>query len=421
MKKLDLVLILSAMSAIVTIIFIWSFYDIIGQIIFFVGYRIIGFLSIIAILSTCFGSWYIIEKMRILKANRKEAEATANKANMTIVQDKKQTWVIDHKNNHIHNLSLDPRFYPNGHFTNAKPVEISNWETLNTPSNKMIIDQSVPLLDEPNRLDLLTIFTQLRQSYAIIAGQQVGKTFQARHIAYYWLSRGIQPIVVGPKWDIGEWDGCKKMGGSGDYIKASEGIDFIVNEVNQRHSDNINHKSHNILPVFFDDWTPIVGAVDNARSLILEATTLYASVNILLYFILHADTAPAWGVEKIGAALKNNFIKLFILPGYNENGIPIRRKNRGIVRFVGGEEKPIKLFDTPIPLFKSSFPQTIETKSTEKETGIIEKEIQDEDLRIVKMHKKGYSYREMSFQVWGQWGQFYNQKIDRILERCSEK
>ncbi len=99
-----------------------------------------------------------------------------------------------------------------------------------------------------------------------------------------------------------------------------------------RHSNkNLSHKEHPLQPVFFDDWTAIAAELPEAEEFILKATTLFASVNIILYFMIHLDTANAWGVHKIGAALKNNFVKLLIYPGYDEAGLIDRSRNRGYI------------------------------------------------------------------------------------------
>jgi hypothetical protein len=134
--------------------------------------------------------------------------------------------------------------------------------------------------------------------------------------------------------------------------EVAKGIAIIRKIVEQRHANTAkSHKEHKLLPVFFDDWTPIVDTVGNARQLILEATTLYASVNILLYFILHSDTANAWGVDRKGAALKDNFIKLFLIPHYDTNGLIVRERTRGYIRFAGESvDRPVKLFHIPLPV-----------------------------------------------------------------------
>jgi hypothetical protein len=115
-----------------------------------------------------------------------------------------------------------------------------------------------------------------------------------------------------------------------------------------RHASPAGHKSHQIQPVFFDDWTAIRAKLGKeAEDFIIDATTLYASVNVVLYFIIHLDTAPAWGVGKVGAALHQNFIKLFLEPGFNQAGLIDRTKNTGYLCMPGQpkrDKRPVTLF-----------------------------------------------------------------------------
>ncbi|MBN1217432.1 MAG: hypothetical protein JXM69_00770 [Anaerolineae bacterium] len=263
-----------------------------------------------------------------------------------------------------------------------------------------------------HELDLLTVFTQPTQSYACVGGQQTGKTYQMRHIAQHWLNNGSRPIVVGPKWDRGEWAGCLLFGGMGDFAEVSKGITIVRQEAQRRHADlDRLHKDHSILPVFFDDWTPIVDAVDNARELVLQATTLYASVNIILYFILHSDTANAWGVDRKGAALKDNFIKLFIVPHYDANGLIVREKTRGYVKFAGdNQEYPVKLFNTPLV---TTYTPILETE----EYINLEVEPTPTEAYILNLHGRGYSHARICEHVYGYKSSNKYPEIDRVLAK----
>jgi hypothetical protein len=167
------------------------------------------------------------------------------------------------------------------------------------PAGGQVIDGRAVALPAP-QLDLLQIMTQPTQSYAIIGGQQVGKTYQAQRLARYWLDNGIKPVVVGPKWDRGEWVGCALFGGGGNFDKVAHGMRIVRKLAEDRHASTAGHKSHLIQPVFFDDWTSIRAKLGKeAEDFIIDATTLYASVHIVLYFIIHLDTAKAWGVGSI--------------------------------------------------------------------------------------------------------------------------
>ena len=308
---------------------------------------------------------------------------------------------------------LIPNQYQNGKPTMPSEIELTTWQTwqaLRAPRAAHNIPQQqalLPATTEAESLDLLTVFTQPTQSYAIIGGQQTGKTFQAQHIANYWLKQGIKPAVIGPKWDRGEWSGCYLLGGNGDFQAVEWGISMIRQLVESRHADTTRgHKQHTIQPIFFDDWTPIVDAVPQARALVLEATTLYASVNIILYFILHSDTAHAWGVDRKGAALKDNFIKLFIVPSYDGNGQIVRSLTRGYIRFAGETvERPVKLFS--IPPVQMGQAKEVRPKLL---TGPDETE-----ARVLALYAADTSFNEIARQVWGSTGGYQTDRIKRIL------
>ena len=258
--------------------------------------------------------------------------------------------LLNLENDTVENLSTFPGSHHNGRYEDPPPAAAAAWYAL---VGKVRAESPVNLLpsttQQESSLDLLTIFTQPTQSYAIIAGQQVGKTFQARRIAQHWLSAGCKPIVIGPKWDRGEWDGCALFGGEYNLKQANRGMQIVKRIAEDRHANKeLSHKQHPIQPVFFDDWTAIrAHLLEESEAFILDATTLYASVNIILYFIIHLDTANAWGVHKIGAELKNNFVKLLIYPGYDEAGLIDRSRNKGYLMRPGEtikNKKPIALF-----------------------------------------------------------------------------
>lgn len=340
-------------AVIIIVIISLIFYNQIAALLLVVGYTIIAGIGLLGGIALLFGSWYLRERVLLLQASRIEAQ---KQASVLTISDNGETWVRDTDSRATwRNLTGTPSLYVNGN-----PAAPQDWEmelhrlrlasTANTSAGAKVIPGQAQLLPEPDPdpLDLLAVFTQATQSYAIIGGQQTGKTFQARHIAAHWVDRHLRPVVIGPKWDKGEWDGCYLIGGNGGMAGVEWGINIVRRLVEERHASQRPHKSHPIQPIFFDDWTPIVDAVPNARALVLEATTLYASVNVLLYFILHSDTANAWGVDRKGAALKDNFVKLFIHPVYDANGLIVRNQTSGTVRFSGDSlERPVTLFTAP--------------------------------------------------------------------------
>jgi len=225
----------------------------------------------------------------------------------------------------------------------------SNGETRYIPALATTADAATAE-SVPRTFDLIEVFTQTLQVYGIVAGQQVGKTFQARHIMSAWQRLGADTWMIGPKWDKGEWVNCRMFGGNNNYKAVDAGLTALRDEASRRHSHpTLGNKEHKPLLVVCDDWTPVVEQCPEAATFILEATTLFASVNIVLLFLIHSDTAPAWGVAKKGAALKDNFLKLYIIPTYDKKGKVIRDLTRAEVKFPGDDNYyPIPLISDPV-------------------------------------------------------------------------
>jgi len=368
---------------------------------------VLGIIAISLIVFAILAGLLAREAILTRKAKRLKEEYQAR-----VVDTQHGTWFIAHKDIDVVPLHSTPYLRINGHERDLTPDERFYTTALHAPKQIALEATTMPIQGESSSLDLLTIFTQPTQSYAIIAGQQVGKTFQARRIAQHWLSTGCKPVVIGPKWDKGEWDGCALFGGEYNMSQVSRGMQIVKRLAADRHSDkNLSHKEHVLQPVFFDDWTAIrAHLLNESEAFILDATTLYASVNIILYFIIHLDTANAWGVGKVGAALHQNFYKLFIEPGMNESGLIDRSRNVGYVIYPGQSKKDRKR----VALFGGIGGQLLLPDLVIQPTT-------DEEQAILDMVKGGTPYHAISQAIWGdgKFGQFYNKKIDRIIEKYS--
>lgn len=322
--------------------------------------------------------------------------------------------LIDFGSGHSQNLTLDPRAYRNGHYEEPTNTERETLKMILASKHagtakQMIIEQPALLAPVAQQLDLLTIFTQATQSYAIIGGQQVGKTFQARRIARYWLQSGIKPIVIGPKWDRGEWDGCALFGGEYNFDRVSQGMRIIKKLAEDRHGNSrMGHKEHPVQPVFFDDWTAIRAKIENeAEDFIIDATTLYASVNVILYFIIHLDTANAWGVGKVGAALHQNFIKLFVEPGFNEVGIIDRSRTTGYLLMPGQSKKDrrqVQLFNGTGQLV--ALPDLVQR-------------LTPEESKVAALISEGASRSRIAREVFGSDGGNQLKAVDKIMAKLN--
>lgn len=219
------------------------------------------------------------------------------------------------------------------------------------PTEPKMLNAPEPSGDDSTVFHIRKLFSQLVQVYAIVGGQQVGKTFQARHVVSDWQRSGVECWVVGPKWDKGEWQNCRMFGGKANYAAVASGLDAVLAEAERRHGDESRgHKEHAPLVVVLDDWTPIVEHCDNAKSFIFNATTLFASVNVILIFLIHSDTSDAWGTSKKGAALTHGFIKAYLKPSYSgPNGKIDRTKTTAEVWLPGSAGRvPLELESAPV-------------------------------------------------------------------------
>lgn len=372
----------------------------------------LGILAISLIVFAVLAGLLAKEVLLTKKASRRRAELDANIIHADVWIREEVTGENGKRTTEF--VLLDrtkPLWRVNSHLRQPEPFETQAHIIEHAP-RQIALQASTVALQGESSLDLLTIFTQSTQSYAIIAGQHVGKTFQARRIAQHWISTGSKPVVIGPKWDKGEWEGCVLFGGQYNFEQVSRGMRIVKQLAQDRHTnENLSHKQHPIQPIFFDDWTAIrAHLLDESEAFILDATTLYASVNIILYFMIHLDTANAWGVGKVGAALHQNFYKLFIEPGMNEAGLIDRSRNVGYVLYPGQSKKDRKR----VALFGGTGNQLLLPDLVIQPTT-------DEEQAILDMVKGGTPYQAISQTIWGEgkFGQFYNKKIDRIVEKYS--
>lgn len=405
--------IITAMVAVIVIIsFLIIFRDIVAPI-----FQVVLFsMAIIAILLALgvfiFLVHSAIEKMRKTSLERKSMQYQTHTDGFGML------YLVNVASGIIENLSAYPGSHRNGHWENPEPAAAAAWEKLlNKRSGESPVAYLMPPEQKP-QLDLMTIMTQPTQSYSIIGGQHVGKTHVARKIASYWSMQSInnqmvdKPVLIAPKWDIGEWGDCDRVGGKYNYEQVMVGLNAVKKLAQKRHADeNLSHKQHPIQAVFIDDWTPIrqqLGPI--AEDFITEATVLYASVNIILYFILHADTNGAYGTDKIGAALHKNFYKLFIEPGYDSAGLVDRSKNIGWLQRPGQSQKDRQ----QVPLFTQTGRQVV---TVEPDLVIPPTRITEREQKIMALHQAGLSDNEIAKEVYVGHGGNQVRRVREVIDK----
>lgn len=161
---------------------------------------------------------------------------------------------------------------------------------------------------------LIPVMTQPGIVYVISGAQRSGKSWQAGHIADHWLSFGITPIVIGTKSDNPgyDWAGCK-MAITDNKRVLTMALKKIMKDSRERHG--LLKAERQPQPVILDDWMATLRLVPKlAYEFMSMAAVTMASAKIVVYIIMQSDTVNAFGLKQLGATLKNNFMRLNVIP-----------------------------------------------------------------------------------------------------------
>lgn len=124
---------------------------------------------------------------------------------------------------------------------------------------------------------------------------------------------------------------------------------------------------------------------------------------------MHSDTANAWGVDRKGAALKDNFVKLLIVPQYDGSGLIMRDRTRGYIRFAGEDvDRPARLFVAPPHMLGQA------NVFTQPPAVLVPNE---QEQKILDLKAVGASYNEICRQVFGAEGGKQIQMIKSVLTK----
>ncbi len=201
----------------------------------------------------------------------------------------------------------------------------------------------------PDFLDFFTVMTQAKRCFAIVADQQTGKTTLAHCIVEYWMQRGIKPVVVSQKFDVGEYLNCEKFGPDSSSIVA--GFDLIRQEADYRQQLADRGRPYNAMglqPIFLEDFTSLGSILDNRtlENFVAQALTVFAARGLLLYFIVHSRNKNAFGLGKQGAALKDQMTRLEIIPAYDATG-KVDHAKKQVVCSIGTSFEAVRVVGIP--------------------------------------------------------------------------
>lgn len=179
------------------------------------------------------------------------------------------------------------------------------------------------------RPSLIPVMTQVGIVYVVSGAQRSGKSWQAGHIADYWIHLGVPPIVIGSKTDNPgyDWAGCNCTITDNKQEMAKALLAIMTESGDRQKLLKTDRKPQ---PVILDDW---IATLEMTRKVAYQfmglAGTTMASSGLIPYIVMHSDTVGAFGLKQLGAMLKNSFMKLAIVPIPDAAGVMVEGQSRG--------------------------------------------------------------------------------------------
>lgn len=265
------------------------------------------------------GIWWIVEKMKVIRALRLEAE---RKAEVLVVNNGSQTWAYHTREGQWHNLALGPRLYANGQMTRPEDFEMTNWRLLNAKSSRV----NKPLIELPEErpLELLPLLDKA-DTILLVGARGSGKTTLLKQIIKCRQSWS-KITIVDPHSTPTTWpDGYKIIGAGRDYDAISTYLGRLVALMNDRFKELASGKvktgEHERVTLVVDEWRAIVmgtGEIVKGNLKTLLAESRKANIDIIL--TSHSSRVKPLGIEGEGD-LKDGFtmVRLSVNKQTNEH------------------------------------------------------------------------------------------------------
>jgi len=392
------------------IVFALIFYDKISQAMVILAYVLIALLVISFLLMAMLIVWYVVERMKLLHAQRIEAEKQAHVMTVTVGN---QVFVRDTDPQAIWRaMHLEARAYINSQSQEPSSLEEQRWQLFNMPQR--VGNKLLTLPPPQTQVDLLAMLD--RAQCALIVGQRdSGKTTILQHVINRRLGT-TYVLVLDPHSHPTRWpQGCEVIGTERDFQKIENALKGLLALMNKRYRDIgkglVREGEHRRVTVIIDEWRAIVHQLGKTAANIIK--TLLAEsrkTNIDVFVGTHSERVKALGIEGEGD-LKEGFVLVRL----------------AINKLTGERKATIDYGDGEMPAtLPGAFRGNIATNSKELDSDdfiSLEPEPTPAEAHILHLHRQGESYRTISQAVWGEgkFGNFYNRKIEQIIQKYGEK
>lgn len=285
-------------TATITLIVVIAFYQAIYAALLAIGYAAAVLLGLASLLGLFFGGWYCLERLRLVRAARIEAE---KQARVMVVStgfgdyiresDKKAVWL------QLHQM---PQWRVNGLPQEPTPAELVTYQAflagrqrgaaaLPSPASEIVIDAKpadvVELIDAyPHTL--------------VWGGSGNGKTSLLRAIAYRRKLQGHKVLVLDSREHPSKWQGLDRMDTPEKIDRAIHVLFQILNQnVEALRTGRATEADFEKITVITDEWTEIVAENDTARAFIAVMVRQSRKYGIHLAFATQTNLAADLGLD----------------------------------------------------------------------------------------------------------------------------
>lgn len=349
-----------------------------------------------------FVGWWLVERLRIMRAGRIEAEKAAH---VLVVTDNGETWIRDTNNRASwRNLTGTPALYVNGRPTQASDYELELFKYRLALQNapKTVTTQAAAALPAVVQVDLLAALDPV-QRCLIVGASDSGKTT----LLQWLVSRRLnvsKVVVIDPHAYPAKWPtGATVVGQGRNYAEIDTALTGLVRLMTKRYDEIgrgvVAEMAHSRITILIDEWRAITGnlgrpAADAIKALLTESRKAAFSV----FVASHSDRAEPLGL-KGEYDLKDGFtvVKLAIVDGRRQASID-----------TGNGPIPATL---PGPYIGQQ-PQVIEGELLD-----LEPEPDPIEAKVLELHRAGASLNEIARRVYGNIGGKQTGQIKQIIAK----
>lgn len=288
--------------------------------IFFIVFSVVfSFIFIFLIAIFC---WLVVEKMKVIKAERKKKETESNV--MTVItdgqvfireMDHKATWRAAH---------LDPRVYANGQdsYNGFDPDEVANWTYFNKPNQKVIEGR----VSKNGLVDKVPSFYELVDQYPhlmLLGGTGSGKTTLLAEAMKRKELRVNNPYLI---WLSTHGLADKKLIPAGCFVKSTvpaiaSAIQGLFNTYQSRR-DGLDYGFRPFI-VVLDEWPEIIDELKDfgmdAGEYLRRLSRGGRKFNFYLILGSHGGTVKDLGLEGY-SSVKQDFAQVYLSKHLTQQG-----------------------------------------------------------------------------------------------------